>query len=223
MSLSPALLFFGLAFFGLAAAFVRGFVTGVAVSVPTGPVNVAVIRNGISISVKMGTMVGLGAAVIDALYSLLAYLGLVPLITRVPWVEPVLATIGCVILIVYGATCIWRPVYHPASAQRAQEAWGRAVALGSVMTLANPAPLLAWVGIAGATMVGLTVFQAVIFAFGVLGGGAAWFVILATLAHKGTVKSGARATWVTRIVGILLIGFGIYLGVRAYVKTTVLL
>lgn len=207
----------------MATAAVRGFFTGVAVSLPTGPVNVAVIRNGISISIKMGAFVGAGAAIIDALYSLLVYLGVAPLISRVPALEPILGGLGCILMIAYGAFCVFRPAFRGGDARRAQTAYARALGLGAVMTLANPGPLLLWIWLAPATMGGLTYLQAFVFSLGVLAGGLAWFIVLAVLAHRGTMKIGFQAIWITRIMGVALIGFGLYLGFRAGTKAAVLL
>jgi threonine/homoserine/homoserine lactone efflux protein len=212
-----------LLFITIVVALVRGFFTGVAVSLPTGPVNVAVIRNSIAISMKMGAIVGAGAAIVDALYSLIVYLGIVRFITRVPALEPILGGLGCMLMIAYGAFCVFKPAFRGGDARRAQTAYAKALGLGAVMTLANPGPLLLWFWLAPATMGGLGYFEAVVFAVGVLAGGMAWFIVLSILANRGTMKIGAQATWITRAMGVALIGFGIYLGFRAGTKAAALL
>lgn len=219
MSFSAIILF--LAF---ATAVVRGFVAGVVVSLPTGPVNVAVIRNAISISKRMGTFVGAGAALVDALYSLLVFLGFGRLVRAVPWSEPLLGFVGCVLMISYGLLTVLRPVGSGGGdPRRPQTEYARAFGLGALMTVANPGPLLAWLVIAPAAMGGLTLLQAIAFSLGVLAGGLCWFAVLAELAHRGVMKIGRVATLLTRFVGIALVGFGVYLGIKAYLRALELL
>jgi threonine/homoserine/homoserine lactone efflux protein len=131
--------------------------------------------------------------------------------------------LGCVLMIAYGAFCVFRPAFRGGDARRAQTAYARALGLGAVMTLANPGPLLLWIWLAPATMGGLTYLQAIVFSLGVLAGGLVWFIVLAVLANRGTMKIGLQASWITRIMGVALIGFGLYLGFRAGTKAAVLL
>jgi len=202
-------------FLTFVAAIVRGFFTGVVVSLPTGPVNVAVIRNAISISKRMGIYLGAGAAVIDSLYSILVFLGFDSLVRSVPWTQPLLGMLGCGLMIAYGVLTIMRPSARGGDARRPQTDRAKAFGLGVLMTVANPGPLLAWVVIAPAAMGDLTTLQAVVFSVGVLAGGLAWFALLAELAHRGIMRVGRSAGVITRLVGIALVGFGLYLGVKA--------
>ena len=202
--------------FAFVMAAVRGFFTGVVVSLPTGPVNVAVIRNTISISKRMGLLVGAGAAVIDALYSILVFLGFDSLVRAVPWTEPLLGLFGCVLMIAYGTLTVMRPAAGGADARRAQTQYAKAFGLGVLMTVANPGPLLAWVVLAPAAMGGLNTGEAFLFSLGVLAGGLTWFSVLAELAHRGIMKVGKSAGLITRLVGVALVGFGLYLGIKAY-------
>ncbi len=215
MSLSsiPTLLF---VVYILAA--VRGFFTGVVVSLPTGPVNVAVIRNTIAMSKRMGLILGAGASVIDSLYSILVFLGFDSLVRAFPWTEPILGIIGFGLMVTYGMLTVLRPTAGGGDARRPQTEYAKAFGLGVLMTVANPGPLLAWVVIAPAAMGGLTPGQAVLFSIGVLSGGVAWFAVLAELAHRGIMKVGRSAALITRFVGLALVGFGLYLGVRAYLR-----
>lgn len=219
MTLSATILFLA---FAMAAT--RGFVTGVVVSLPTGPVNVAVIRNTISISKRMGIFLGAGAALVDALYSLLVFLGFDRLIRAVPWTEPALGMLGCALMVIYGLLTVLRPAGSGGGdPRRPQTEYAKAFGLGALMTVANPGPLLAWLVIAPSAMGGLTTLQAVVFSFGVLAGGLGWFSVLAELAHRGLMKIGRGATLLTRFVGLALVGFGIYLGAKAYLRALELL
>lgn len=211
-------------FLSFAMAAVRGFVTGVVVSLPTGPVNVAVIRNAISISKKMGVFLGSGAALVDSVYSLLVFLGFDSLVKAVPWTEPALGAVGCVLMIAYGVLTVLLPVGSGGGdPRRPQTEYAKAFGLGALMTVANPAPLLAWLVIAPSAMGGLSTPQAIVFSLGVLAGGFSWFTVLAELAHRGVMKIGRGATLLTRFVGVALVGFGIYLGSKAYVRAVELI
>lgn len=197
-------------------AFARGWLTGVVVSLPTGPVNVAVIRNTISISKRMGLFLGAGAAVTDATYSLLVFLGFDSLVRSAPWIEPLLGVLGCVLMVGYGMMTVLRPTGGGSDARRPQTQYARAFGLGVLMTVANPGPLLAWIVIAPAAMGGLDSARAFFFSVGVLAGGVTWFAVLSELAQRGIMKVGRGATLVTRFVGGALVAFGLYLGIKAY-------
>ncbi|MDY0000504.1 MAG: LysE family transporter [Polyangia bacterium] len=194
------------------------------VSLPTGPVNVAVIRNTISISKRMGIFLGAGAALVDAMYSLLVFLGFDRLVKAIPWAEPFLGAVGCVLMVIYGLLTVLRPTGGGGGdPRRPQTDYAKAFGLGALMTVANPGPLLAWLVIAPSAMGGLSTLQAILFSLGVLAGGLTWFTVLAELAHRGIMKIGRVATMLTRFVGLALVIFGLYLGTKAYLRALELL
>ncbi|RMH41876.1 MAG: hypothetical protein D6689_09935 [Deltaproteobacteria bacterium] len=89
--------------------------------------------------------------------------------------------------------------------------------VGVALIVMNPAAIVTWVVIVGSYLAGTTQAEGVFACVGIGCGSLAWFAFVAWLADHGKRVLGDRMIWVTRVVGILLIGYGAYsLGRAAY-------
>ena len=79
------------------AALLIGFFTGVFVSMPVGPVNVLLVSAALKQGFRYGFMVGLGAALMDLIYMVVALFGL-SLLTFGPDIQNLIKGIGIVFL-----------------------------------------------------------------------------------------------------------------------------
>jgi arginine exporter protein ArgO len=196
--------------------FIIGALIGILTGVPIGPANVAVIDSAYRYNLLRALAVGLGGAVADALYALLGILGVGPLLERHPGVPPVLYTISGVVLIVYGAlTTRSQPVKAVPSAKRMDTAAeGHDVlagfSLGVALIFLNPAAIVTWVVIVGSYMSGVTQAEGLSAVIGIGAGSLSWFTAVGYLADHGKRVLGDKAIWITRIVGVLLIGYGVF-------------
>lgn len=204
----------------MALALLRGFVLGVACCIPVGPVNAAVIDTAMRKCLRRAIAVGMGGAFVDFLYSQAAIFGLGELLDRAPGLSTAMIGIGGVVLVVLGISAIKAPPPPPeatASPPPVKGDLASSFLSGALITFANPAALISWVLIAGAVLSDLSGTRAISAGIGIFAGCVAWFAGIAYLASLGRIRLGARAVWITRTVGVLLVAYGVFLVGKASV------
>jgi arginine exporter protein ArgO len=197
--------------------FLIGFAAGLLTGIPIGPVNVAVIDAAYRHTLRRAIAVGMGGAIADCLYASLGVLGVSPLLQANPSVPPILYGISGIILVGYGLlTARSRPV-TPASSEAprapnpSKEMWS-GFTVGVALIALNPAALITWVVIIGSILPDdSSTSQGVSLAIGVLLGSFLWFGTVAILTHRGKHLLGDKAVWIPRIIGVGLMGYGMYL------------
>jgi len=189
----------------------RGLVLGFSIAAPVGPIGVLCIRRSLMGGIWLGLASGLGAATADAVYGSLAAFGLTLaaeiLVTQQPWLRPA----GGAYLVWLGLrTWISRPT-HPVAAPEGRGLAG--VYLSTLaLTLTNPLTILSFAAIfaglgpragEGGPAAGLLVA-------GIFCGSALWWVVLSVGASRlrGRLTPG-RMTWVNRVSGLVIAGFGL--------------
>jgi threonine/homoserine/homoserine lactone efflux protein len=164
------------------------FVTGLLMSfigsmIPTGPIALIVIKRGLGRQ-KLGALsIVSGAAVAEAGYALLAYLGLQFALSRYPVQTSILRIIAGVILLVFAAICIFDS-HGPKPKKSSPKYAGANFLLGLSIAGLNPTFLVTWAGaVAVARGAGLIsgINAAPGFAAGVIVGPILWFWILLRL------------------------------------------
>lgn len=201
-------------------ALLRGFVVGIVCCIPVGPVNAAVIDTAMRKCVRRAMAVGLGGALVDFVYSQLAIFGLGEILDRVPGLSTVLLGLGGAVLVALGVATLKAPppIVQPEGPRcRAALALTGSFLSGALITVANPAALISWILVAGAVLSDLHGAAGVVAGMGIFAGCALWFVCIAYLASLGRIRLGARALWVTRTVGMLLLAYGVFLVGKASV------
>ncbi len=202
--------------------FLIGVAIGALTGVPIGPVNVAVIDGAYRHTLRRGMAVGLGGAVGDFFFALIGMLGVGPHVIAQPGVKPVLYLISGVVLVVYGLLTVRSqppppPTSPPHQSPPGKEVWsGFTVGLGLIVL--NPAAIVTWVVVVG-SHVGedIETWEGLAAAVGVFFGSFSWFSFVAYVADKGKRMMGDKAIWIARVVGIALIGYGLFSLVRAAV------
>jgi threonine/homoserine/homoserine lactone efflux protein len=195
--------------------FLIGIALGALTGVPIGPVNVAVIDGAYRHTLRRGIAVGLGGAVGDFFFSLIGMIGVGPHLIAQPGVKPVLYLVSGLVLVVYGILTVRSqppppPTAPPHQSPPGREVWsGFQVGLGLIVL--NPAALVTWVVVVG-SHVGENVetWEGLAAAIGVFLGSFGWFSFVAYVADKGKRMMGDKAVWIARVVGVALIGYGLY-------------
>jgi threonine/homoserine/homoserine lactone efflux protein len=188
----------------------RGAALGFSVAAPVGPIGLLCIQRTLNRGRLHGLAVGLGAATADALYGLVAGLGLAWISSAAEQSGPWLRLGGALFLLFLGArTLRARPAGQAADAERSGIASTYAATVG--LTLSNPATILSF----SAVFAGLGLSKATggaqaaaLLVAAVFAGSAAWWLLLsaATSALRERLQPHLRKINVAS--GVLVCGFG---------------
>jgi len=213
-------------------AFLQGLVIGFSIAVPVGPIGLLCIRRSLADGHLAGFVSGLGAATADALYGVIAALGLTAVTRLLLEHQRVLQLGGGLFLLYLGlSTLRTRPTAaaHVAPAATlpfahtstpvltlgirvARIPLPSAYASTLVLTLANPLTILSFIGIFAGLGVGASATSppsAIALVLGVFLGSAAWWLILSfTAATLGARlrHGGLRALNIAS--GLIIAAFG---------------
>jgi threonine/homoserine/homoserine lactone efflux protein len=186
-----------------------GLGLGFAVAAGFGPISVLALTSGLRHGFAPAFGVGMGAALVDGLYALLAALGLAAL---VPGEE--LQLVGGVALV----WIAWRMLRARGGDGLAMPTLRRGFGVSCAATLANPLTIVSWAAAFTAVVPGLGLTQAETVAIlppCVALGTLTWFTILATGSTLAGRRLGERALRTASVVAGLAIGaFGIVFAVR---------
>ena len=190
----------------------KGFVVGLLVAAPMGPVNILCIQKAITRGRVAGFITGLGAALGDAVFALVAALGLTAVAAFIEENEFWFRLPGGVLLL-FIAILLWRS--HPHYEQGSQTSSGifRSVVTTFVLTVTNPITLagFATLFVAWGMSTGLHLVNASNVVLGVLAGSSAWWAILALLVGllHGRIED-KHLLALNRAAAIAAVVFGLY-------------
>ena len=202
-----------------ASEFRQGFLIGLAVSIPVGPIALLVMRRSISDGKLAGFVSGLGAATADLLCGTASVLGLSAITLMAESHGPVLQLIGGVMMLVLGVHTVRST--PPLNSPRPIHAPNLLLAYASTcaLTLANPMTLAGMALVAAAAGVGKgppDVWSTVWIASGIFARSAAWWLVLSSSAGWLGRKLGNRTLRVINLgAGVLIAAFGVFQLVRA--------
>jgi threonine/homoserine/homoserine lactone efflux protein len=186
-----------------ALAALVGIALGAVTGMPIGVVNVAIVDAATRGQARFARGIGLGGALADAVHAGLAFVGVGQLVAAHPHVVQAMAIVAATLIAGYAVSSYRRPA-RTSTPSRARGGF----VTGLVLTLPNPAALIAWIAVAAVLWptlaVAPTVVPALALAVGVGIGSAAWFVLLAHLVSK--LPAGGRiARYLPRVALAILL------------------
>lgn len=207
---------------GVLTYFVIGFVIGVVTCIPIGMANVAVIDAAYRHNLSRAIAVGLGGAIADGIYASLGIFGVGPFLARHPEIPPYLYLISGIVLVIYGLlTARAKPsipslqVPSDAPVPTRSQHVSTGLLMGLLITLLNPSAVVTWVVIVGSYAAGVGTDDGIACVIGVVLGSVLWFGVVAYAADHGKRVLNDKAIWMTRIMGILVAGYGVFSLFRA--------
>lgn len=194
--------------------FLNGIAVGFAIAAPVGPIGTLCIRRSLEGGFPAGLAIGLGAALADALYGVIAAFGLMALTDFLVLWHDTLKLSGGIFLILLGVRSILVVGDPGPPRERPLRAAGLAgdVATSFALTVTNPVTILSFVAIfagMGLMHAGGEPSQSMALVLGVFSGSLLWWLILSG-GVGGLRRHIPRAAlpWINRFAGALLIGFG---------------
>lgn len=193
---------------------IKGLIIGFAIAAPVGPIGVLCIQRSLHDGFKIGLMTGMGAALADGMYGIIAGFGLTAvsslLIAHQFWIR----LIGGLFLIYLGLKLFFKPLPKRVVGQSDRSAW-HACTTTFFLTLANPATILSFIAIFAGLGVGTEnadYIQAMMLVLGITLGSALWWLFLsggvAFILHRKLGDSIMReVNWIS---GVVILAFGVF-------------
>ncbi len=191
----------------------KGLLIGFSIAAPVGPIGVLCIRRSLAGGRLVGFVSGLGAATADAMYGMVATLGLTALMHGLLAQRVWLQAGGGLFLLYLGIGTLRSRPASPTLATTATASLGRAYATTLVLTLTNPMTILSFIAIFaglgfGASSGGV---DGALLVAGVFAGSAAWWLIASTTAGwLGARLPHASLRAVNILAGTIIAGFGVW-------------
>lgn len=187
----------------------RGFIIGVSIAAPVGPIGVLCIRRTLSDGRLTGLLSGLGAATADMIYGAIAAFGLSVIMDVLIGQRVWLQLLGGLFLFYLGIkTFLSRPAEEAAQANR-NGLFGAYIST-LFLTLTNPMTILSFIAIFAGAMPNTTSGTPLVLVAGVFAGSAAWWLALSF--GVGLMRDRVSLnlmSWVNRASGMIITIFGI--------------
>jgi threonine/homoserine/homoserine lactone efflux protein len=201
--------------------FGRGLVLGFTIAAAVGPISLLTIRRTLAHGRIYGLASGLGVALADATYGAIAAFGLTAISTLLVSGRVVLGLLGGAFLVLLG----WRTMTsRPSEAASVADRPDLGGAFLSIfgLTMTNPMTILSFAALfAGFGVVGEGGAEAALIVAGVFCGSAVWWLVLTSLVSALRSRVTLRwLTWVNRVSGAVVVGFGVAAIVGAAVVAT---
>lgn len=199
-----------------------GVLLGFIGSMPVaGPIALLVVRKGLKGRYDEGAAVALGASVPEAVYCGMALLGFDFLFERYPVVSSASQVIGAIMLLMLGfAFALMKPTDAEQDLELPKRnAKAAPFITGFTVAALNPTLIATWSGVAAvlyATVGPFSDLEKLFFPVGVGLGNFLWFAVLLSLMQRHSARfSPAGVTRIIRVIGVVVIAFGVWLLVRS--------
>ena len=190
-----------------------GFLVGLAISVPVGPIGLLCIQRSLQDGFKIGLMTGIGAALADGTYGFIVAFGLGAVSKLFIEHERIIALVGAIVLIFLGIQLFTTPPKDPHAKASDRSPW-HALGTSYFLTFTNPTTVLVLVGLFTGLGLGSTVLldfrQALLLVTSLMLGAASWWFCLSAatafiLHHRISPQILQR---INRVSGTLMLIFG---------------
>lgn len=186
---------------------------GLAVAAPVGPMGMLCIRRTLTEGPRTGLAIGFGIATGDALYGLVAALGMVSISQfMLAYDRPLHLIAGLFLLYLGIRTLMQKPATDAANMNGASASTARAYASSLLLTLTNPQTIIMFAALF-ATLAPRGPFStsiALTTVFGVFCGSIAWWCFLVTVVSGARHALGEKVRrMIDRVAGLALAAFGV--------------
>lgn len=194
---------------------IKGFIIGFSIAAPVGPIGVLCIRRTLVDGRWAGLLSGLGAATADAVYGAVAGFGLTVIAGFLLRQQIWLSLAGGLFLCFLGLKTAFKTPDESLTPTRSSEGLAGAYASTFLLTLTNPATILAFMAIfagLGLANSANNYGSAVLVVLGVFSGSALWWLVLSgSVSLLRSRLTQPRLRWVNRLSGVVITTFGLFI------------
>ena len=194
-------------------SFVEGSIIGFSIAMAVGPISLLCIRNSLIHGFASGFTTGLGAALADGFYGVVAGLGLSAVSSLIIGGGPFLRLAGGLFLCYLGISMALKKKSAPKAVPKNK---GSLTTLCTtfLLTLANPMTIVSFIGIYAGLGIGYErreLASVMLFALGIFFGSSIWYAILSRIASLLKHKLSESASFFLNLIsGCIITGFGIF-------------
>ncbi len=200
---------------------IHQMVLGISLAAPVGPINIEMIKRGISHGFWASWLVGLGGMSADILFMVAIFLGMAPFLQQ-PFVQMILYAMGFFMLVYLGIQSIkqslqsTRLMEHVSAGQA-----GTSFLTGLMIAGANPLNILFWFGIYGSSLGSIikteNMVMSLIYSLLIIAGIMLWNLNIAFTVHfTKHLLTDRMMKIITFTAGIILMYFGLKFGWALY-------
>lgn len=197
--------------------FLKGLLIGFAIAAPVGPIGVLCMQRSLHDGFRVGLMTGMGAALADGTYGLIAGFGLTAISSMLVAHQFWIRIIGGLFLLYLGIKVLISPPRQRSSTGNSDRLPWHAFATTFLLTLANPMTILSFLAVfaglgLGSSSINNSYSYAVLLVLGITLGSAFWWFLLSggvafILHHRMSPNAMRVVNWISG--GIILV-FGIF-------------
>lgn len=193
--------------------FFESLVVGFSMAAPVGPVGVLCIRRSLRSGWRAGFVTGLGVAVADSLFGLVAGLGLTAVSQALIREEQWMRLFGGLVLLVVGLQ-IYRARPPAEGGEEKRESQWRNFLSAFILAVTNPLTVLSFaavfIGLGFGNSTGENHWMALIFVLGIFLGSSVWWIVLSYgAAHFRRSITPHRLSWINKACGVLILLFAV--------------
>ncbi len=191
--------------------FLKGFIIGISIAAPVGPIGVLCIQRTISHGKLSGLATGLGAASADAVYGFVAAFGLTFISNFLVAQQTWFRLIGGGFLIYLGVRAYFSNLDNR-TVNTNNPSLAGAYGTTFLLTLSNPMTILSFAAIfSGFGLVDASIHygSAALMVIGVFWGSASWWLFLSSGTNLLRGRLNQRLVWVNKLSGIVIAVFGV--------------
>lgn len=188
----------------------KGFLIGIAVSVPLGPLGMLCIKRTVNKNWKSGFISGLGIAASDVIYSIVAGFSLTIIINFITNYEIYFKILGASMVVILGLYIFMsNPAKDIQKYQRKGTSYLQDFLTAFLLTVTNPLSVFVFIAIFTSYSLVLQlsqIFEALLIIGGIFLGGASWWFLLTGMAHLFRHKLTINTLWwANKIIGLSVI------------------
>ena len=193
----------------------KGIIVGLLASIPLGPVGVLCIQRTLNKGRMSGFFSGMGAATVDAIFALIAALGLTFIINFIEEQQFAIQLVGGIILIILGLRIFYKnPIKQIRKSKRSKNKPIQDFISVFLLTLSNPVAVFLFVAaLASIDIVSVEspFISTLMVVVGVFCGALLWWVSLISFVDLFRKRFRLKQMWwINKIAGVIITCFGIF-------------